>query len=54
MVGDRIHLMVRPEDIRVWSLSEVDKTEGMLPGRIADIIYKGSTVDLKVILPSGK
>ncbi|AUH73767.1 spermidine/putrescine transport system ATP-binding protein PotA [Legionella sainthelensi] len=54
VVGDRIHLMVRPEDIRVWSLSEVDKTEGMLPGRIADIIYKGSTVDLKVILPSGK
>lgn len=53
-LGDRIHLMVRPEDIRVWSLSEVDKTEGMLPGRIADIIYKGSTVDLKVILPSGK
>ena len=53
-IGDRLHLIVRPEDIRVWSLSEVEKTEGMLPGRIADIIYKGSTVDLKVILSSGK
>ncbi|WP_192877351.1 spermidine/putrescine ABC transporter ATP-binding protein PotA [Legionella pneumophila] len=53
-VNDRLHLIVRPEDIRVWSLSEVEKTEGMLPGRIVDIVYKGSTVDLKVELSSGK
>ncbi|STY31065.1 spermidine/putrescine transport system ATP-binding protein PotA [Legionella wadsworthii] len=53
-VGNRLHLIVRPEDIRVWSLTEVTKTEGMLPGRIIDIIYKGSTVDLKVALTSGK
>ena len=26
----------------------------MLPGRIVDIIYKGSTVDVKVALESGK
>lgn len=53
-IGDRLHLIVRPEDIRVWSLSEVENQEGMLPGRIVDIIYKGSTVDLKVALSSGK
>lgn len=53
-VGDRAHLIVRPEDIRVWSLSEVEDTEEMLPGKIVDIVYKGSTVDLKVELPSGK
>lgn len=51
---DWVHLIVRPEDIRVWSLSEVGNTDGMIPGRIRDIIYKGSTVDLKVALPSGK
>ncbi len=53
-VGDRLHLMVRPEDIRVWSESEITSVENMLPGEILDIIYKGSTVDLKVKLPSGK
>lgn len=53
-LGEHLHLIVRPEDIRVWSLSEVDDTEGMLSGRIVDIIYKGSTVDLKVALASGK
>lgn len=52
-VGDRIHLIVRPEDIRVWSLAEVDESSGMLPGKIIDIVYKGSTVDLKVALASG-
>ena len=44
----------QPEDIRVWIESELTSTEGMLPGRIIDIIYKGSTVDLKVALSSGK
>ncbi|STX38866.1 spermidine/putrescine ABC transporter ATP-binding protein PotA [Legionella feeleii] len=52
--GDRAHLIIRPEDIRVWSLNEVEDTQEMLPGRIVDIVYKGSTVDLKVELPSGK
>jgi spermidine/putrescine transport system ATP-binding protein len=52
--GDRVHLVVRPEDIRVWSESEVTDTTGMLPGKIVDIIYKGSTVDVKVALASGK
>lgn len=52
--GDKIHLLIRPEDIRVWSLSEVTDSSGMIPGKIVDIIYKGSTVDLKVVLASGK
>ena len=52
--GDHLHLIVRPEDIRVWSQNEVESTEGMLPGTIVDIVYKGSTVDLTVALPSGK
>lgn len=52
--GQKIYLIIRPEDIRVWSENEVTETENMLPGRILDIIYKGSTVDLKVQLSSGK
>ena len=51
--GDEIHLIIRPEDIRVWSLSEVDNINDMLPGTITAIIYKGSTVDLTVQLASG-
>lgn len=53
-VGDKIHLIIRPEDIRVWSIAEVDDSNEMLLGKIVDIIYKGSTVDLKVELTSGK
>lgn len=54
IVGDEVHLIVRPEDIRVWSEVEIPDTNGMLPGKIVDIIYKGSTVDLKVALQDGK
>lgn len=52
-LNQALHLIVRPEDIRVWSMNEVTDTAGMLPGRIIDIIYKGSTVDVTVQLPSG-
>lgn len=52
--GDKAHLIIRPEDIRVWSLNEVTDSHGMLPATIVDIIYKGSTVDLKVALTSGR
>jgi spermidine/putrescine transport system ATP-binding protein len=52
--GDKLHVIVRPEDIRVWSLAEVENSSEMLPGKIVDIVYKGSTVDLKVKLTSGK
>jgi spermidine/putrescine transport system ATP-binding protein len=53
-VGSRVHLIVRPEDIRVLDrIGAADSVE-MLSGKIVDIIYKGSTVDLRVQLPSGK
>lgn len=53
-MNDPIHVLVRPEDIRVWHPSEVTDTTGMLPGTVEEIIYKGTTVDLMVRLPSGK
>ena len=51
---ERVHLIVRPEDIRVWSETEIPDTTGMLPGKVVGIIYKGSTVDVHVQLASGK
>lgn len=53
-VGQALHLLIRPEDIRVWSRHEVTDTSHMIPGEIVEIIYKGSTVDVVVRLPSGK
>ncbi|MDF1684360.1 MAG: spermidine/putrescine ABC transporter ATP-binding protein PotA [Legionellaceae bacterium] len=53
-LGEHLHLVIRPEDIRVWHLNEVTSTNEMIPATIVDIIYKGSTVDLTVALPSGK
>ncbi len=53
-LNQALHLVVRPEDIRVWSTNEVEDPTGMLPGKLVDIIYKGSTVDVTVQLPSGK
>lgn len=49
-----LHLVIRPEDIRVWKAGEVESTKGMIPATIQNIVYKGSTVDLFVSLPSGK
>lgn len=53
-VNDKLYLIIRPEDIRVWGQNEVTDTTGMLKGKIIDITYKGSTVDVTVELMSGK
>lgn len=52
--NEKVHLVIRPEDIRVQSKAEVTDSTGMLPGKITDIVYKGTTVDLKVALASGR
>lgn len=46
--------LVRPEDLQVWSQSEVDDTTNMFPACVEQVIYKGSTVDLMLRLPSNK
>ena len=52
----QVHIVVRPEDITVWEENEITTMQisNMLPGIIEQVIYKGSTVDLIVRLPSGK
>lgn len=52
--GQDIHVLVRPEDLQVWSLSEVEDTSGMFSAMVEQVIYKGCTVDLMLRLVSGK
>lgn len=47
---EKIHVLIRPEDIRVWGESEVSDTSTMFPGTVEEVIYKGTTVDLMVRL----
>jgi len=49
-IGEKVHVLVRPEDLRVWGQSEVEDTSDMFPGVVEEVIYKGTTVDLMVRL----
>jgi spermidine/putrescine transport system ATP-binding protein len=49
-VGEKIHVLIRPEDVRVWGQPEVEDSEQMFPGVVEEVIYKGTTVDLMVRL----
>ena len=48
--GDAVHVVIRPEDIRVWGHTEVTETSQMFAGTVEEAIYKGTTVDLMVRL----
>ncbi|MES2997821.1 MAG: spermidine/putrescine ABC transporter ATP-binding protein PotA [Pseudomonadota bacterium] len=48
----KVYTLVRPEDLEVWSPSEVTDTTQMFPGVVEQVNYKGSTVDLIVRLES--
>lgn len=49
-----VHVILRPEDIRVWGQREIKDNTNMLPGVVEQVIYKGTTVDLIVRLSSNK
>ncbi len=50
--GDNVCVLIRPEDMQVWSQSEVTDTTGMFPAKVEQVIYKGVTVDLMLRLSS--
>ncbi|MEZ4528468.1 MAG: spermidine/putrescine ABC transporter ATP-binding protein PotA [Desulfobacterales bacterium] len=50
---DRIRVLLRPEDIQVHKTRPEDDLP-FLQGRVEELIYKGSTVDLLIGLDSGK
>lgn len=52
--GEKVHVLVRPEDVRVWDHSEVDNASDMFAGVVEEAIYKGTTVDLTVRLANNK
>lgn len=52
--GDKVHIVIRPEDIEAWDKNELDTIENRIPAQVAEVIYKGSTVDLVVKLSDGQ
>lgn len=49
-LNEKVHVLVRPEDVRVWGQSEVEDSHDMFAGTVEEVIYKGTTVDLMVRL----
>lgn len=48
--NEKVHVIIRPEDVRVWGQNEVTETAEMFAGTVEEAIYKGTTVDLIVRL----
>jgi spermidine/putrescine transport system ATP-binding protein len=48
--GQAVHVLIRPEDVRVWGQPEVSDASDMFAGVVEDVNYKGTTVDLMVRL----
>ncbi len=53
-IGEKVHVLIRPEDVRVWNQHEVEDTSDMFAGTVEEVIYKGTTVDLIVRLSNNK
>ncbi len=56
LVGQNIHVIVRPEDLKSWDTTEVtlDEKEKMIPAKVEQVTYKGSTVDLILVTECGQ
>ncbi len=52
--GQAVHVLIRPEDVRVWGQPEVNDASDMFAGVVEDVNYKGTTVDLMVRLENNK
>lgn len=48
--GEKVVVLIRPEDVKVWGLQEVKDSSSMFRGKVEEVIYKGTTVDLIVRL----
>ncbi|HYF97870.1 MAG TPA: spermidine/putrescine ABC transporter ATP-binding protein PotA [Coxiellaceae bacterium] len=54
VTGQKLNIIIRPEDIEVWHQYEIDYEESMLRAEVVEVTYKGSTVDLIVKLSDGQ
>lgn len=52
--GQHVHVLIRPEDVRVWGQPEVSDASDMFAGVVEDVNYKGTTVDLMVRIENNK
>ncbi len=48
-----LYTLLRPEDLEVWGLTEVQDPKNMYSATVQQVIYKGSTVDLILKLKTG-
>ena len=53
--GDRVNVLIRPEDLRIWRAHEGSDEERapLFPATVEDVVYRGSTVDLMIRLDNG-
>jgi len=51
--GERVHVLLRPEDVRLLEPAEVGDVPH-LSGRIEDTVYKGATVKINILTDNGK
>jgi spermidine/putrescine transport system ATP-binding protein len=52
--GDRVKVLLRPEDMKVEKMGSDPCAPGLFSGKVQDLIYKGTTVDLIIRLDDGK
>ena len=52
-VGEAVNVLLRPEDIRIYLLSEEIPQVPHLRGTIEETVYKGATVDITIALDTG-
>ena len=53
-LGQRVKVLLRPEDMSVTRSKGTQCPEGIFPGQVEEMIYKGTTVDLIIRLDNGQ
>ncbi|MDR2050440.1 MAG: spermidine/putrescine ABC transporter ATP-binding protein PotA [Deltaproteobacteria bacterium] len=51
--GEKVRVLLRPEDIKIYHAHEVSAPSRFLQGRINESVYKGATVDVSITLDNG-
>jgi len=51
--GQALSILLRPEDLEVWGVNEVEDPTNMYAGTVEQVVYKGVTVDLNLRLQNG-
>ena len=54
-LGDRVNVLIRPEDLRLWREGEGTEQDraNLFPAAVEEVTYKGTTVDMLIRLEDG-